>query len=197
MSSSPCPTNCPRWSSQNKRLDLRSALSRQCLRRMLEMARRSRSTWEPRSDSSACSTPGDRNSRIHPHVHCVVPAGGFDPDDSRLDLRPRIPSFCPSRAKPRLPRQVPLKSLATSATAQHASGLETPAFRRGTLLQQDWIVYAKPPFGGADRVLRYLGRYTHRVAISSQRLLTFDGPVSFRWRDYAHGNKHTHHDSRC
>ena len=59
-----------------------------------------------------------------------------------------------------------------------------------TLLQHDWVVYAKPAFGGPTHVLRYLGRYTHRVAISNQRLLSFDGhSVRFRWKDYAHGNK--------
>jgi hypothetical protein len=58
------------------------------------------------------------------------------------------------------------------------------------LYKSDWVVYAKPAFGDPVRVLRYLGRYTHRVAISNQRLLSFDGHrVSFRWKDYAHGNK--------
>lgn len=58
------------------------------------------------------------------------------------------------------------------------------------LLKDDWVVYAKAAFGDPARVLRYLGRYTHRVAISNQRLLGFDGRrVSFRWKDYAHGNK--------
>jgi hypothetical protein len=58
------------------------------------------------------------------------------------------------------------------------------------LHRQDWVVYAKPAFGGPMQVLRYLGRYTHRVAISNHRLLAFDGEqVSFRWKDYAHGGK--------
>jgi hypothetical protein len=58
------------------------------------------------------------------------------------------------------------------------------------LFRQDWIVYAKPAFGGPEQVIRYLGRYTHRVAISNHRLLSFDGAhVTFRWRDYADGNK--------
>ena len=58
------------------------------------------------------------------------------------------------------------------------------------LFQKDWVVYAKPAFGGPTQVLRYLGRYTHRVAISNHRLLAFDGEsVTFRWKDYAHGNK--------
>jgi hypothetical protein len=56
--------------------------------------------------------------------------------------------------------------------------------------QKDWVVYAKPPFGGAEHVLNYLARYTHRVAISNHRLVAFENDrVSFRWRDYAHGGK--------
>jgi Putative transposase len=59
-----------------------------------------------------------------------------------------------------------------------------------TVFRQDWVVYAKPAFGGQAQVLRYLGRYTHRVAISNHRLLAFDGErVTFRWKDYAHGSK--------
>jgi len=59
-----------------------------------------------------------------------------------------------------------------------------------TLFRQDWVVYAKPPFGGPQHVLHYLARYTHRVAISNHRLVDFtDGKVAFRWKDYAHGNK--------
>jgi hypothetical protein len=58
------------------------------------------------------------------------------------------------------------------------------------LFRQDWIVYAKPPFGGAEHVLNYLARYTHRVAISNHRLVAFENDrVSFRWKDYAHGDK--------
>jgi hypothetical protein len=59
-----------------------------------------------------------------------------------------------------------------------------------TLFRQDWVVYAKLPFGGPQHVLHYLARYTHRVAISNHRLVDFtDGKVAFRWKDYAHGNK--------
>ncbi len=54
----------------------------------------------------------------------------------------------------------------------------------------DWVVYAKPPFGGPEHVLHYLARYTHRVAISNHRLVAFQNDrVSFRWKDYAHGGK--------
>ena len=60
----------------------------------------------------------------------------------------------------------------------------------GQLRKEKWVVYAKPPFGGPAHVLRYLGRYTHRIAISNHRLIAFDGDkVTFQWRDYAHGNK--------
>ena len=59
-----------------------------------------------------------------------------------------------------------------------------------SLFRQDWVVYAKPAMGGAPQVLRYLGRYTHRIAISNHRLLAMDRDnVTFRWKDYAHGNK--------
>jgi len=59
-----------------------------------------------------------------------------------------------------------------------------------TLFREDWVVYAKPPFGGPERVLRYLARYTHRVAISNHRLLAFENDrVTFLWKDYTHGNK--------
>jgi hypothetical protein len=58
------------------------------------------------------------------------------------------------------------------------------------LFQQDWVVYLKRPFGGPEYVLQYLGRYTHRVAISNHRLVSFaDGQVTFRWRDSAHNNE--------
>src|SRR5204863_1646332 len=58
------------------------------------------------------------------------------------------------------------------------------------LHRHQWVVYAKPSFGGPEQVLRYLGRYTHRVAISNHRLISFDDDqVTFRWRDSAHGNK--------
>jgi hypothetical protein len=58
------------------------------------------------------------------------------------------------------------------------------------LFRHDWVVYSKPPFGGPEHVLRYLGAYTHRVAISNRRLIALDnGNVSFRWRDSAHGNR--------
>jgi len=135
----------------------------------------------------------------HPHIHCVVPSGGFAPGRTRW-VRPRCAGFF-------LPKQVlstvfrgkftdGLKQLfRRKKLAFHGSlqWLEEPrSFARflRTLHQHDWVVYAKKPFGGPEHVLQYLARYTHRVAISNHRLLGMeDGRVTFRWKDYAHGGK--------
>ena len=122
----------------------------------------------------------------HPHVHCVVPAGGFDPSYSRW-VHPKYPFFLPVKVLSRVFRSKFLDLLQLEP-AQLRPDLSSTLVHK--LLQHDWVVYAKPAFGGPTHVLRYLGRYTHRVAISNQRLLSFDGhSVSFRWKDYAHGNK--------
>jgi hypothetical protein len=139
-----------------------------------------------------------QNLHVHPHIHCAIPAGGLAPDHSRW-IRPRYPFFLPVKVLGRvfrgkfvagLRRLYRQKKLRLHGSL---SALQEPrrfaAFLR-TLFRQDWVVYAKPAFGGPLQVLRYLGRYTHRVAISNHRLLGFDGEhVTFRWRDYAHGNK--------
>ena len=89
-----------------------------------------------------------------------------------------------------------LQSLYRANKLQFHSSLQQVASPQGfqrflqTLFASDWVVYAKPPFGGPDQVLKYLARYTHRVAISNYRLVDFrDGRVSFLWRDYTHGAK--------
>jgi hypothetical protein len=135
----------------------------------------------------------------HPHVHCVVPAGGLSLDRSRW-VQPRQRGFfLPIRVVSRIFRgkfTAGLKRLFRSRQLQFHGALENLSspklfqqFRR-SLFRRDWVVYAKRPFGGPEHVLHYLARYTHRVAISDHRLLSFaDGNVSFRWKDYAHGNK--------
>ncbi len=81
------------------------------------------------------------------------------------------------------------KLVFSGSVAQLANPKRFAAFVR-SLFKQQWVVYAKPAFGAPTLVLRYLGRYTHRVAISNHRLLGFDGErVTFLWKDYAHGNK--------
>jgi ribosomal protein L37AE/L43A len=127
-----------------------------------------------------------QNLRLHPHLHCVIPAGGFDEDCSRW-VRPRYAFFLPVKVLSRVFRG---KYLALLQRALRQRRIDCPSTLVRALLKEDWVVYAKPAFGDPIRVLRYLGRYTHRVAISNQRLLSFDGHrVSFRWKDYAHGNK--------
>lgn len=139
-----------------------------------------------------------QNLLLHPHVHCAIPAGGLSPDHRRW-IRPRYPFFLPVKVLGRVFRGkfcAGLKRLYRRKQlrcAGPASALADPRqFRQllRRLHRQDWVVYAKPAFGGPMKVLRYLGRYTHRIAISNQRLLAFDGErVTFRWKDYAHGGK--------
>jgi hypothetical protein len=139
-----------------------------------------------------------QNLLLHPHIHCVVPSGGFS-SDYRGWVRPKYAFFLPVdvlsvvfRAKfveglRKLHRKGKLSFAGPTAELRNPKRF---AIFLDKLFEKDWIVYAKPAFGGAAQVLRYLGRYTHRVAISNHRLLSFDGEhVTFRWRDYAHGNK--------
>ena len=119
-----------------------------------------------------------QNLHVHPHVHCAIPAGGIAPDHTRW-IRPRYPFFLPVRVLGRvfrgkfvaglrrLYRQKKLRLHGSLSALQEPSRFT--AFLR-TLFRQDWVVYAKPAFGGPLQVLRYLGRYTHRVAISNHRL---------------------------
>src|SRR3984893_899879 len=136
---------------------------------------------------------------LHPHVHCVVPAGGLSLDHAR---------WVPSRSRFFLPIPV----LRRVFRGKFVAGLKS-AFQHGQLrfsgdlallaqpkifaswlrplFRKDWVVYCKPPFGGPEYVLQYLGRYTHRVAISNHRLGSLaDQEITFRWRDSADHNQH-------
>jgi hypothetical protein len=139
-----------------------------------------------------------QNLLAHPHVHCVIPAGGLAPDGSRwIHTRPGY--FLPVRVLSKVFRgkfTEALKNLSRRNKLQLHGPLKVLAETRmfaeflRQLFRQDWVVYAKPPFGGPEHVLHYLARYTHRVAISNHRLLAFENDrVTFRWKDYAHGNK--------
>jgi hypothetical protein len=139
-----------------------------------------------------------QNLQIHPHIHCVIPSGGLSTDHQRW-IHPRYSFF------------LPVKVLSRVFRGKFVAGLKR-AFRDGqllfpgkmkplaqqkafrgflrTLFRNDWVVYAKRPFGGPEHVLHYLARYTHRVAISNHRIVDFaDGKVTFRWKDYGHKNK--------
>ena len=139
-----------------------------------------------------------QNLQHHPHVHCVIPAGGISADRS-LWITPPARFFLPVRVLSKVFRgkfAAGLKRLfRTGKLTFHGSlrNLRDPklfrCFLRG-LFRNDWVVYAKRPFGGPEHVLHYLARYTHRVAISNHRLIAFeDGMVTFRWKDYSHGDK--------
>jgi hypothetical protein len=129
----------------------------------------------------------------HPHLHCIVPGGGLSPDgQSWVSCRPRF--FLPVRVLSRLFRRLFLDRLAAAHAERRLvffgalAGLaDRAAFaaRLAPLRRAEWVVYAKRPFAGPEQVLAYLARYTHRVAISSSRLVSLDERgVTFRWKDY-------------
>ena len=134
----------------------------------------------------------------HPHIHCVLPAGGLAPDGSRW-IYCRRKFFLPVKV---LSRKFRGKFLAflRDAFAEgklqfhgQLSPLREPVPFHALLdrlKNMNWVVYAKPPFGGPEYVLKYLARYTHRVAISNGRLLSLEnGQVTFRWRDSKDNNQ--------
>jgi hypothetical protein len=127
----------------------------------------------------------------HPHVHCLIAGGGLAPDGSRwIACRPGF--FLPVRVLGRLFRGKFLHHLikAHEKLVFHGrlAALRRPAAFRSylrSLHRRDWVVYSKPPFGGPAQVLRYLARYTHRVAISNHRLMSLTSDcVTFTWKDY-------------
>ena len=181
---------------QNKRL-IYNLLFHASAETLLEIARDPRHLGAEIGFFSVLHT-WDQRLQHHPHVHCVLAAGGLAPDRSRW-ISSRRSFFLPVKVLGRVFRG---KFVAGLKTAFHAGALqfhghllplaESRAFASWLrlLFRHDWVVYAKRPFGGPEHVLRYLGAYTHRVAISNSRLVALsEGNVTFRWRDSAHGNK--------
>jgi hypothetical protein len=135
---------------------------------------------------------------LHPHIHCVIPGGGLS-HDKRTWINCRNKFFLPVRVLSRLYRRLFLELLMQAfnqdrlkfyGKISHLSDPESFGKLLKKCIKTEWVVYAKPPFGGAEKVLDYLGRYTHRIAISNNRLLKVkDGKVSFSWRNYRKGNK--------
>jgi hypothetical protein len=181
---------------QNKRL-IYNLLFHSSAETLLEIARNPRHLG---AEIGFFSVLHSWNQRLHfhPHVHCVLAAGGLAPDHSRWVSARR--SFF-----------LPIDVLGIVFRGKFVAGLRN-AFHQGelqfhghllplaqprafaawlrVLYRHDWVVYSKRPFGGPEHVLRYLGAYTHRVAISNSRLVALsEGNVTFRWRDSAHGNK--------
>jgi hypothetical protein len=139
-----------------------------------------------------------QNLMFHPHLHCVVPGGGLSPDGSRW-IACRKGFFLPVRVLSRLFRRLFVESLEKAFDAgqlQFFSALEElrdrTAFCRllGRVRSREWVVYAKKPFDGPQQVLDYVGRYTHRVALSNNRILNIEGgQVTFRYKDYRNGSQ--------
>jgi hypothetical protein len=135
---------------------------------------------------------------LHPHVHCVIPAGGLSLDHTHW-IKSRDRFFLPIHVLRRIFRGKFVAALRQTFRDRQlvfhgnltllAQPTTFAAWLR-PLFRKDWVVYSKPPFGGPEYVLQYLGRYTHRVAISNHRLASFaEGKVTFRWRDSAHHNE--------
>ena len=129
----------------------------------------------------------------HPHVHMIVPGGGISLDGTKwVACRPGF--FLPVRVLSRLFRRLYLEKLVAAHQAgelqffgKHAPLTDRQAFAAylAPLRNSEWVVYSKRPFGGPKEVLRYLARYTHRVAISNRRLIACDdNGVAFKWKDY-------------
>ncbi|MFN7922993.1 MAG: transposase [Bryobacteraceae bacterium] len=197
MSYSPCRTNSAKLVYHNQRI-LYDLLFQTSAATLMEVAADSKHLGAGIGLLSVLHTWG-QTLQFHPHVHCVIPSGGLSADHRRW-VRPPYPFF------------LPVLVLGAVFRGKFIAGLKRAFFKAGQLclpgelegLKQDkifrafvrslhrqrWVVYCKPPFGGPQHVLHYLARYTHRVAISNHRLVNFaDGKVTFRWKDYAHGNK--------
>ena len=182
---------------QNKRL-IYNLLFHASAATLLEIARDPRHLGAEIGFFSVLHTWNQRLQH-HPHVHCVVAAGGLAPDHTRW-ISSRRSFFLPVKVLSRVFRGKFVAGLKNAFHDRHSSSSTDISYRLpnraafaawlGLLFRHDWVVYSKPPFGGPEHVLRYLGAYTHRVAISNHRLVALaDGNVTFRWRDSAHGNK--------
>jgi Putative transposase/Transposase zinc-binding domain len=181
---------------QNKKV-IYGLLLRASAETLLEVARNPRHLGAEIGFFSVLHT-WNQKLQLHPHVHCVVPAGGLSLDHTRwIQSRPHF--FLPIQVLRRVFRGKFVAALKSAFQhgQLHFSGnlalLAQPKIFASwlrTLFRKDWIVYSKPPFGGPEYVLQYLGRYTHRVAISNHRLISLaDHQVTFRWRDSAHHNE--------
>src|SRR5262249_26100397 len=181
---------------QNKKV-LYHLLFRASAETLLEVARDPRHLGAEVGFFSVLHTWSQRLG-LHPHVHCVIPAGGLSLDHTHW-IKSRSRFFLSIQVLRRVFRGKFVAGLkqAFQSGRLSVSGKLAPLTQPKTfpawfrfLFRKDWVVYAKRPFGGPESVLHYLGRYTHRVAISNHRLVSFtDGQVTFHWRDSAHNNE--------
>jgi hypothetical protein len=136
---------------------------------------------------------------LHPHLHCIVPGGGIGPDGTKWIACRKKSFFLPVQVLSSRFRNLFLtylkKAFREGKLRFHGemaslSGSAAFAALCNRAKRMKWVVFVKPPFGGPEQVLKYLARYTHRVAISNSRILSVaDGKVTFLWKDYADGNK--------
>jgi rubredoxin len=181
---------------QNKKV-LYGLLFRTSAETLLEVARDPRHLGAEIGFFSVLHT-WSQQLKIHPHVHCVVPAGGLSLDHTRW-VRSRDNYFLPKEVLREIFRGKfvdALEQAFQNGQLRFEGDLKLLAQPKifaawlRPLFRQEWVVYLKRPFGGPEYVLHYLGRYTHRVAISNHRLVALtDGQVTFRWRDSAHHNE--------
>src|SRR6202790_3280718 len=181
---------------QNKKI-LYDLLFRTSAETLLEVARDPRHLGAEIGFFSVLHT-WSQKLNIHPHIHCVVPAGGLSLEHTHW-VRSRDNYFLPKEVLREIFRGKfvgALKQAFQNGQLRFEGDLKLLAQPKifaawlRPLFRQDWVVYLKRPFGGPEYVLHYLGRYTHRVAISNHRLVSLtDGQVTFRWRDSAHHNE--------
>ena len=181
---------------QNKKI-IYDLLLRASAETLLEVARNPRRLGAEIGFFSVLHT-WNQKLQIHPHVHCVVAAGGLSLDHTHW-IHTRYSFFLPIKVLSRVFRGkfvAALKRACSEGKLRFYGDLNQLAQPKifsawlRQLFRHDWVVYCKPPFGGPEHALRYLGAYTHRVAISNPRLVALaDGQVTFRWRDSAHHNE--------
>lgn len=139
-----------------------------------------------------------QNLMDHPHIHCIVPGGGLSPIGHKwVSCRKKffihvnvLRDLFKKKLLAYLKRSYEAGELAFPGAIAYLQEPKVFERFRKQFYRKKWVVYSKPPFGGPEKVIRYLGRYTHRIAISNHRIINVEnGRVSFWWRDYADGNK--------
>jgi hypothetical protein len=129
-----------------------------------------------------------QNLSLHPHIHCVVPAGGFTNDGRWKDARSRGAFLFPVKAMSNVFRAKYMECIREQFKRLQQDAL--PRTLRDALFSKAWVVYSKQPFGGPEQVMEYLGRYTHKIAISNHRLQKFsEKHVTFSYKDYREEGK--------
>lgn len=130
-----------------------------------------------------------QNLSLHPHLHCIIPAGGITPQ-GKWKVPKKYQNKPLSKVKYLFPKKAMSKVFRAKFMAELRERLAVPQHISKSLFEKDWVVYAKRAFGGPKQVVEYLGRYTHKIAISNHRLTDISaGKVSFTYKDYRHGAK--------